>query len=99
MSKKSLICIDGVSPLLGPEPSIPTPTGFPPVTIGSRWKHTNGIPYVVYDITNVTSKNPNYPVMVSYRGENGNRWSRRLDDWYRSMVPVSAKDEGLNDLI
>ncbi len=62
-----------------------------PVTVGSRWTHTNGNVYSVYDLTNTQSDRPDkYPVLVSYCGSNGNTWSRKLSDWHRSMTPVPA---------
>ena len=58
--------------------------------IGSVWRHRNGILYTVYDITNRASDRPKYPLRISYRGENGNTWSRDFSDWNRSMTLVSA---------
>ena len=29
-----------------------------------------------------------YPVMVAYQGENGNKWARKLSDWHRSMTLI-----------
>jgi hypothetical protein len=57
--------------------------------IDTRWRHTNGNHYIIYDVTNLHSTNlEKYPIRISYRGDNGFTWSRNLDDWHRSMTKV-----------
>lgn len=68
---------------LTPEPEAPKP--------GSAWRHRNGAVYEVLMITNCESTRDEYPPTVVYRGiGNGKLWSRRLDDWHRSMTLVST---------
>jgi hypothetical protein len=45
---------------------------------------------VIYEVLFLTNRcdNPRYPRTVIYRGPNGNTWSRRADDWHRSMRPI-----------
>lgn len=63
------------------------PTTFEIPKVGSVWKHKNGGLYIVTEITNLHSQRlDEYPIRVSYRGENGKVWSRDLNDWYRSMT-------------
>lgn len=55
--------------------------------LGSRWKHTNGNHYVVYDVTNADSDRQwKFPTTISYRGANGKKWSRPLRRWHASMT-------------
>ena len=58
----------------------------------SRWQHTSGTIYEVLFLTN-RHDNPRYPRTVIYRGPNGNIWSRRADDWHRSMSPIVLSQE------
>lgn len=51
---------------------------------GSTWRHTNGNLYTVLYLANELDT-PQYPLTVVYRGENGKVWTRRADDWHRSM--------------
>jgi hypothetical protein len=64
---------------------LPETTSLP--KIGSRWRHRNGARYTVLLIANgATSRPDEYPVTVVYQGDaNGFVWSRRADDWHRSM--------------
>ncbi len=55
---------------------------------GSIWKHRNGNLYQVEFLTNLPNEE-RYPLTVVYRGENGIAWSRRADDWHRSMTLVT----------
>lgn len=58
--------------------------------VGSRWRHRNGASYVVLHIANEPSDD-RYPLTVVYQGPNGRVWTRRADDWLRSMTAeVSA---------
>jgi hypothetical protein len=64
-------------------------TLIPPKVPGLNtwWKHSSGRLYQVYDVTNLYSDRPEkFPVSISYRGENGKTWSRKLSDWHRSFV-------------
>lgn len=59
--------------------------------VGSVWRHHKGPEYEVLMITNAESTRAEYPPTVVYRGVvNGKLWSRRLDDWNRSMTKVSS---------
>lgn len=55
---------------------------------GTRWKHYNGNIYAVTFMTNITPEpDERYPATVVYQNvANLTRWSRRLDDWHRSMT-------------
>lgn len=55
---------------------------------GSRWRHESGRVYTVLTCTNALNVE-RYPTMVVYQGENGKVWSRRADDWQRSMTLLS----------
>lgn len=57
--------------------------------IKSMWQHRNGIIYEVVCIANDASPSQSYPVMVVYKGANGNVWTRRADDWHRSMTRLA----------
>lgn len=58
---------------------------------GSRWRHYNGNEYTVLVLTNEYTEHPEtYPITVIYQGANGRIWSRRLDDWHRSMTRIEA---------
>ena len=62
--------------------------------IGSIWSHhTNGGEYVVYDITNENTQNEKYPINISYRGANGRKWSKPLDNFLRTMVESEENSE------
>lgn len=53
--------------------------------IGSWWQHRNGSLYQVYDYTNLSDRQEEYPATVHYRGTNGMKWSKPLTKWYDSM--------------
>lgn len=57
---------------------------------GSVWQHRNGNRYEVLFLTNDSSERQDrYPRTVVYRNTaNGNRYSRALSDWHRSMTWV-----------
>lgn len=60
----------------------------------TRWKHYKGNEYTVYDVTNADAdpgRNVDHPISVSYRGDNGKRWSKPLDLFLEKMTPVAAK--------
>lgn len=59
----------------------------PPPADGSLWIHYNGNVYRVICLTNKPNTE-RYPLMVVYQGKNGELWSRRADDWHRSMTEV-----------
>ena len=60
------------------------------VTIGSFWRHKNGIMYKVIALANTRTKRPEeYPVMIVYENiNNGDVWCRDLSDWHRSMTSI-----------
>ena len=58
---------------------------------GSRWQHRNGNVYTVLYITNKPDE-LRYPKTVVYQGDNGEVWSRRADDWARSMTALPAAE-------
>ena len=55
--------------------------------IGSRWQHRNGNVYTVLHIANLADEE-RYPKTSVYQGPNGMVWTRRADDWHRSMTPA-----------
>lgn len=64
---------------------------FPEIAPGSVWQHRNGASYEVVCITNLPNEE-RYPMTVVYKSvsKNENIWSRRADDWHRSMMLVQA---------
>tara|TARA_R110002033_G_scaffold170862_1_gene214529 strand:- start:52 stop:339 length:288 start_codon:yes stop_codon:yes gene_type:complete len=61
------------------------------VTIGSFWRHNNGIMYKVIALANTRTERPkDYPIMVVYENiHNQAVWCRKLSDWHRSMTSMS----------
>ncbi len=61
------------------------------VTIGSFWRHNNGIMYKVIALANTRTERPkDYPIMVVYENiHNQVVWCRKLSDWHRSMTSIS----------
>lgn len=49
------------------------------------YEHPNGNIYRVCGFNNLESSNPEYPPMVEYVGENGNKWSKPLSKWHEKM--------------
>lgn len=64
---------------------------FPEIAPGSVWQHRNGVYYEVVCITNLPNEE-RYPMTVVYKSvsKNENIWSRRADDWHRSMMLVQT---------
>lgn len=63
---------------------------------GQLWQHRNGNQYTILLLTNEKADVENrekYPVMIVYRGTNGYVWSRKLDDWHRSMTHLGFAPE------
>lgn len=57
--------------------------------LNSQWRHSSGAIYTVIDFTNEATTQPDrYPVTIVYRDDKGNKWSRPLGDWTRSMTPL-----------
>lgn len=59
---------------------------------GHKFQHTNGNIYTVLFLTNTQAEPErwkDHPIDVIYQGENGNRWSRPLDDWFRSFKKIT----------
>ena len=56
----------------------------------SVWSHHSGRVYKVLFFTNGEGERaPKYPKTVVYENvDNGNRYSRPLDDWHRSMTLI-----------
>jgi len=56
------------------------------------WQHRNGIQYRVLMITNLPD-DERYPKTVVYENvDNGSCWSRRHDNWHRSMTYIGTWD-------
>ena len=53
--------------------------------VGEWWVHRNGNRYEVVAIANLPDEE-RYPKTIVYKGENGNIWARRFDDWHRSFT-------------
>lgn len=69
------------------DPEEPSAINFD-IRPGSQWTHRNGNRYTVVATANEHSTDPErYPITVVYLGTNGRLWSRRADDWHRSMTP------------
>ena len=58
-------------------------------SVGDWWTHHNGNRYEVVLLSNEDSDNPDYPVTVSYRGENGKVWSKTLENFLAKMTPLA----------
>lgn len=58
--------------------------------VGSIWTHRNKGLYQVVELLNCEGDDLEhrlkYPPAISYRSANGKKWTRRLDDWHRSMT-------------
>lgn len=57
----------------------------------TKWKHYNGAEYEVYDVTNADAdpgRELDHPVSISYKGANGKRWSKPLDEFLKKMTPL-----------
>jgi hypothetical protein len=65
--------------------------------IGSAWEHRNGNIYRVVMFTNrANERQDKYPTTIVYRNiSNQEDYSRRLDDWERSMTWVSDPPPGM----
>lgn|SRR3990167_4443198 len=73
----------------------PTQAEVRPVIPGSVWQHYNGNIYTVLDVYNLNSERlGEYPHTIAYQGQNGNKWTRGLDDWHRSMTYVPRLNMG-----
>jgi len=67
---------------LSPKPEVPEK--------GTAWTHTSGRVYTVLHIANEPDEE-RYPLAVVYQGTNGKVWTRRADDWHRSMTKVTSE--------
>ncbi|MNV32602.1 hypothetical protein D3C71_1239440 [compost metagenome] len=58
--------------------------------IGTTWTHYKGAEYEVYDLLN-TDADPGreieHPVIVCYRGKNGKKWGKTLEQFLKKMTP------------
>ena len=54
---------------------------------GSMWEHHSGREYCVVGFANVAHLNAEYPIMVIYKGKNGNVWAKTLANFTRTMQP------------
>jgi hypothetical protein len=57
--------------------------------VGSYWKHRNGNIYQVTKVTNLSDRQDEYPVTVSYIGPNGKEWSKQAFNWFTKMRPLT----------
>ena len=58
--------------------------------VGSNWRHKNGNEYTIMFFTNINSTDlVKYPPTVVYQGNNELLWSRPINDWHRSFVPIN----------
>lgn len=68
--------------------------------LGSFWKHKNSNSYLVTYVSNDDvdpSRADEYPLTISYQGNDGKRYSRTIDRWL-SMTRVSVLDAHLENL-
>lgn len=66
----------------------------------TKWRHRNGNEYTVYDITNEHAEPENrdkYPIMISYVGANGKRWSKTLKDFMAKMTIIPTESPTFMD--
>lgn len=57
--------------------------------INSVWRHHSGRLYEVEELRNVETTNPHkYPITVCYRGANGKKWCKPLENWHTTMTFV-----------
>ena len=55
-----------------------------------RWRHHNGVEYVVICLSNEHSERDEYPLTITYQGENGRIWSKPLRGFMKSMNLIPA---------
>jgi hypothetical protein len=55
--------------------------------VGTKWTHRNGNVYTVVGVADMPD-DTRYPTTIVYLRSNGLMWSRRADDWHRSMTPA-----------
>jgi hypothetical protein len=71
----------------------------PPPEQQSTWRHTSGRYYTVLHIANVPD-DEQYPLTVVYHDMANEVWTRRANDWHRSMTlvvaPPPSVDEGFS---
>lgn len=58
---------------------------------GSVWRHSSGRVYRVMLIAN-RPNDERYPLTVVYEDASAEVWTRRADDWHRSMAAITAPD-------
>ncbi|MCG7598818.1 hypothetical protein MHM84_03405 [Halomonas sp. McH1-25] len=59
--------------------------------VWESYRHKNGALYRVESVSNMDSGRPEYPVTVTYRGEDGRLWSKTLGEFLRKMTRVSEE--------
>lgn len=65
----------------------------PLIKPGTCWRHRNGNAYQIIAVSNQPNEE-RYPLTVVYRGIDNDRiWSRRADDWERSMTHAPDIEE------
>jgi hypothetical protein len=63
------------------------------IPLNSRWKHTNGNIYVVYDHTNVCCDRADYPLRISYRNEEtGQKYSKDAEGWFNNRTIIQEEE-------
>lgn len=55
----------------------------------SYWQHRNGNIYQVISVTNLSDRQAQYPVTITYVGPNGKEWSKTAFDWFEKMTPLT----------
>lgn len=60
--------------------------------LNSVWQHSSGRCYRVLHIANRPNEK-RYPLTIVYLGTDGQIWTRRADDWHRSMTPFSQLEQ------
>lgn len=72
-------------------------TPIPLPVVATVYEHYKGNIYLVVGYNNLESTNPKHPPMVEYVGENGNKWSKPLTEWYEKMKPANDRKFRFHD--
>lgn len=65
---------------------------------GSRWRHKRkGAEYEITEVANIHAdehRRDEYPVTISYRGDDGKVWSRPESSWHQDFELIDQLREG-----
>ena len=64
--------------------------------INSKWVRKDwdgGNTYTVLAVTNTAHLSEKYPPQVIYQGDNGHFWSKDLEQWPGSLIPLEEAEK------